>query len=174
MPRTISAQSTPVLKFVLPPVCAVLFGVAAYALWSDGTGLAFRALRATMPVLHQWLLLAVSATAAVSAFGTCPRLKRVQLTDAGLRVSNYFAEADIPFRAIERVSQGRWHPVRPVTIWLRSDNRFGERITFVPVPRSRLAFWREDEVVADLRALAHSGGARLQRPSAALDAKEKS
>jgi hypothetical protein len=167
MPRTISSQSTPVLKFVLPPLCAVLFGVAAYALWSDGTGVAFRALRAAMPVLHQWLLLAVLAMLAGSVFGTCPRLKRVQLTDAGLRVSNYFAETDIPFRAIERISQNRWHHVRPVTVWLRTDSIFGDRITFVPAPRPRLAFWREDEIVADLRALAHTGGARLHRPSAA-------
>lgn len=167
MPRTISSPSTPVLKFVLPPLGAALLGVAADALWSDGTGVAFRALRAAMPVLHQWLLLAVVATAAVSVFGTCPRLKRVQLTDAGLRVSNYFAETDIPFRAIERVSQSRWHHVRPVTVWLRTDSSFGDRITFAPATRSRLAFWREDEVVADLRALAHTGGARLHRPSAA-------
>jgi hypothetical protein len=82
-------------------------------------------------------------------------------------VSNYVAETDIPFRAIERVSQRRWHHVRPVTVWLRTDSRFGDRITFVPAPPSRLTFWREDDIVADLRALAQTGGARLQRSSAA-------
>ena len=158
MQRTLSSRYTALLKFVLPPIWIALVGYAGWQLWADmdvllegDAGAAVLAVR--------WLLLALIAASLVVLFAFVLPLKRVHLTQDGLRISNYRREVTVPFRAIARVRQN-WLPTfRLVMLELRADAELGRRVIFLPAGAPRMAFWRadywrEDDLVSELRRLA--------------------
>jgi hypothetical protein len=86
-------------------------------------------------------------------------LKRVWIVDGGLRVSDYRRTIDVPFRAIESITQLCNNNFRYITIRLREDTAFGRRFTMLPL-KPRMT-WPvpsgEDDIVFELRKLAKLG-----------------
>jgi hypothetical protein len=155
MDRTISAPATPLLKFLLAPAWILGFGWGTYTLWVHPETVEFNGVKGGATRGDQWtFLVALVVGTVMLLYHTLP-LKRAILTPTGLRVSNYREEVFIPFTDIQAVTQGRWLRARAVTVHLRTESALGDTITFMPSTRSRLAFWREDEIVAELRSLAH-------------------
>jgi hypothetical protein len=157
--RTLSVPHTFLLKFVLPPLWIGGFGYGTWQLWlHPGDVLFDRETGAATPAL-QWLFLVLFAVGILVLLAFVVPLKRVRLEPDGLRVSNYFREITVPFSNIERVRQN-WLPTyRLITLDLRTETPLGGRVIFMPAGPLRLAFWRagywrEDEMVAELRALA--------------------
>ena len=151
MERTLSAPMTPIVKFIVPPIWMAGFGYGTYELWKNPADVVFNGIKGAATPTDQWLFLGAFLFGALMLTKYCVPLKRVVLTPDGLRVSNFHSDIFVPFPAIEQVSQGRWIGNRVVTVRLRADTGFGDQITFLPSTASRLAFWREDEVVLELR-----------------------
>ncbi len=80
-------------------------------------------------------------------------LKKVWVGDSGLRVSNFWTQIELPFAAIESITQLTESRLRHVIIELNQETSFGRRITFVPnISRTFWPFgFGEAEIVIDLR-----------------------
>ena len=80
-------------------------------------------------------------------------MKRVCLEGDVLVISNYSTEYRFPLTTVVDVRQGRWFN-RTITIELADPNPFNGAITFIPTGRQRVAPWRDDPLVTELRRLA--------------------
>lgn len=155
MNRTLSTVGTALYKFIFAPVWIMGFGWGTYDMWVHPETVEFNGVKGAITRNDQWLFLAAFVLGTVMVLYFTLPLKRVILTSQGLKVSNYRDEILIPFTAIEAVEQSHWLRARAITVHLRTDTSFGQHITFMPATRTRLAFWRDDEIVAELRQLAH-------------------
>jgi hypothetical protein len=142
------------MKFVLPAIWLPGFVTATILLFSG---------RPTFdqppPGEMKWTFLALTLAGAASLYWFCMRLKRVEMDDNALYVSNYLRETSVPLRDIGEVTENRWVNIRPVTVTFRTDTDFGDSIVFMPTTRW-WRFWREHPVVDELRRA--SERARMQ------------
>jgi hypothetical protein len=164
--RTLSAPSTPLLKFVLPPVWTAIFGYGTFQLWTNPAEVVYNGVRGAATPATQWLFLGAFVVGVLYLAWWCLPLKQVVLAGNSLRISNFRSEVVVPLEAVERVTQSRLLG-RLVTLRLRTDTAFGDRITFLPNTRPGLLFWREDELMGELRELAGIKPAGPHRSSAA-------
>lgn len=67
----------------------------------------------------------------------CGPLKKVQLGDGFLHVSNYIRTIDVPISDISRVTERRWTNPRRIRVEFRHETPFGTRIYFLPTVK----FW---------------------------------
>jgi hypothetical protein len=98
-----------------------------------------------------WPATAISAVVAVFVGGKLWELKRVELRDGVLHVSNYVDSIAIPLRNISKVSGSLL--VHPEFAWIELDRPtiFGTRIVFMPP--GRFLNWGRHPVVERLRAM---------------------
>lgn len=152
MERTLSIQTTLVMKFVLPAVWIPGFGYATYVLWGEPANARSSTVHsAAGAIAERWLFLIAFLVGSGILLWVAKVLRRVVLSEAGLRVSDYFTEVLVPFDAVRAVSQNKlilWGMVR---LDLVRDCGLGRTVQFFPRGGSRWAFWREDEVVSELR-----------------------
>jgi hypothetical protein len=163
MRRSLSSSQTFLIKFALGPVWLALFTAGTLLMFSgrltDTDGL--------MPAPEvRWLFLGATVAGGLFLYWFCMRLKRVDLDDETLYVSNFFREIRVPLRDIEDVSENRWINIRPITVEFRRDTDFGSAIIFMP--RTRWwKFWRPHPVVGEIESAMRSArGLPLQRPDA--------
>lgn len=150
--RTVSSRQTVLMKFVIPPLWTLVFGVAALGLWSTRT--------AGVPIASKVMVLLVWVLGSLLIWRTCVPLKRVQLDGTTLLISDYRSTIRVPAGDIEEITENRWISMHPVTLHFRRPTEFGNEVVFMPKVRV-FAFLGSHPVVAELRALAqntaHSG-----------------
>lgn len=150
--RTISSAQTFLMKVIFP------------ILWIGGfTAFTIAAFAGAIPVTDEngnpggpggkWTLLGVTVGGAAFIYWGCIRLKRVQVDDAMLYVSNYRDEIAVPLRNIVEVTENRWINIHPVTIHFSSETSFGSSVVFMPTVRW-CGFWSSHPIVAELESLA--------------------
>lgn len=66
-------------------------------------------------------------------------LKRVEMDEHFVYVTNYFKTARYPYHQIERIEVGSFPIFHPVTVYLKSKGIFGKKFTFVP-SRQKFSF----------------------------------
>lgn len=148
--QTLSSGQTFVVKFVFPPLWISGFGYGTFALW---TGAAHGRHGMPPPPEMKYLFLAAWLIGTAFIWWLCAPLKRVRMDGRTLLVSNFRKEISIPISDIEDVTENRWINIHPVTIRLRNDTEFGDRITFMPTARM-FGLWSSHPVVAQLRNIA--------------------
>jgi hypothetical protein len=149
MRRTLSSGRTFLLKFVFPTVWVAGFAAGTALLFTAG-GFTDRNGFPTPPEM-KWIFLGVTVAGALVLYWFCIRLKRVDVDEHWLYVSNFTREIRIPLADIEEVTENRWVSSRPVTVQFRRENEFGSEIIFMP--RTRWwKFWRAHPVVGELEA----------------------
>jgi hypothetical protein len=129
MRRNLSSSITFFYKWVFDPVWILGCGFVTCMLWLD----AFRDRAGNPP--DEWIkLLILVGLIAGSAFGIwfSMRLKRVQVDDEAIYVSNYLSEYRIPFIEISHITNNYLYRPQTVTIHLRNSSPFGNRIVFIP------------------------------------------
>lgn len=157
MQRTLSARSTPFLKFALPPIWMAGTGYVVWRLLTDPGTLLGSEVETLTPI--GWILLALIGGSLIVLFAFVAPLKQVRLTESGLAISNYLRETTVPFDAILAIRQN-WLPTfRLITLKLRPEFGWGSRVIFMPAGGQRFAFWRpqyrrQDPLVGELRRLA--------------------
>lgn len=149
MERQFSSRWTFWFKYVQPVLWIWLFGSGAWAESRDPRGRGW-------VIGAAWL-----AGSAVMLWLALP-LKRVRVADDGaLRVSNYWRESVVPLALVADVRQNRWVNPRPIRVRLKAEvPGVGTGFSFIPPTRWRLAAWREDREVAELREMAGLGPVR--------------
>lgn len=136
------------MKFVLPAMWLAGFITATALLFAESP-----AFDPAPPPEMKWMFLTILVAGGTSLYWFCMRLKRVEMDDDALYVSNYLHEASIPLAEIDEVTENRWVNIRPVTVTLRTDTDFGDRVVFMPTTRW-WGFWRGHPVVEELRRAA--------------------
>jgi len=149
--RTLSSGFTFTLKFIFPVLWIGGFGYGTLQLFTHPGEVTYNGVRGGAPPDAKWLFLLMWVLGAATLGWLTARLKRVRIDNDGLLVSNYREEVRVPFAAVTKVTQNRWVNARPITVEFRHETPLGRRATFIPAGRGRFAFWREDEIVAELR-----------------------
>jgi hypothetical protein len=164
MRHTLSSGQTFVMKVVLPIVWIAGFVTATVLLFtasdlSDSNDIP--------PSLQlKWFLLAATMVGGFCWYWWGIRLKRVDVDDQWLYVSNYLREIQVALRDIEEVSENRWVNIRPITVSFRRDTEFGPRIVFMPRVRW-WGFWQAHPAVRELEdAAQRARGLPRARPAA--------
>ena len=88
----------------------------------------------------------------------CGRLKRVQVDDEAIYVSNYWSEVRIPLTEISHYTQSYLSRPPTVTIHLRSTSPVGQRIVFIRHFRWNL--FGTHPTIIELQALCDRANAR--------------
>jgi hypothetical protein len=147
--RPLSSGRTFVTKVVLPTVWLAGFAVATVLLLKT-PGLTDPD-RSLLPPEMKWLFLGGIMLGAWFLYWHCVRLKRVEIDEQWLYVSNFLREIRIPLGDIEEVTENRWVSTRPITVEFRRETEFGSSIIFMPRPRW-WKFWQAHPVVGELEA----------------------
>ena len=147
----LSSRMTFFTKVVMPLAWISIFGAGTVAVWIiDGT-----------PVQMRYAFLLAFLAGTTSFWFFAMPLKQVRVDGGNLYISNFREEISVPLSAVTGVSENRWINIHPVTIHLRTETAFGNKIVFMP--KQRLAFgWTSHPVVNEIRqmAAAASGGGR--------------
>ena len=149
--RNLSSGVSFAFMYLFPIVWILALGVASFLLFFHPQVFVNGPL-GTAPHSAKWVFLAMWFFGGIMSIRQGLKLKRVLLDGGTLVVSNYFHEDRIPLSAIIDVRQGRFD--RTVTIELSDPNPFNGTVSFMPAGRSRVAFWKEDAIVPELRVLA--------------------
>lgn len=153
--RELSSAWTFWAKFVFPVVWISGFGLGTILLWFGS----FHDRNGSMPPPQlKFVFLGVWVVGSSFILWANAGLKRMRAGERRLYVSNYIREICVPFSAILDVKQNRWINSRPITIYFRDATEFGDKATFIPKRRIRIAFWRVDPIVNELKQLADSPG----------------
>ena len=152
------------MKFVFPVVWLGGFTTATVLMFTAGGFTVTDGL--PPPPAMRWLFLAATVLGGLSLYWFCMRLKRVEIDDRWLYVSNYLREIRVPLEQIEGVSENRWVNIRPITVEFRRDTDFGLHISFMPKTRW-WRFWSAHPVVGELEeAVRQARGLPPERPAA--------
>jgi len=148
----LSSPWTFFVKYIFGPLWIVLVAIPAMMLAANPSVFV-----PPPPPALRWLFPAIWIIAATAIVRFNISLKRVELRDGGLYVSNFFREWEILPRDIESVRQSRWVNARPIRVRLRHHiDGLGAGFTFIPSTRLILRFWREDPQVDELRRFAET------------------
>lgn len=145
--RVLSSKQTFFWKFVFPACWALVYGPPAVA------GLLGRSDERFM-----FLFLVVGGSLLAFLFGG--RLKKVELGERVLRVSNYLRTTSVPLTRVaevKRVGLGRWQNIR---IRFTEDTPFGPSIVFLP-PAAFIPFAITHPLVGELQAVVARANADL-------------
>ena len=120
MNRTISSKWTFSSKFVASTILIILFGLGTWAMFYNSK------------VPEIWIFLLVLIFGIALTFWACMRLKKVDLDDVALHISNYRISVEVPLRSVEAISEGV--PISPelVRISFRRPTEFGNKVVFIP------------------------------------------
>ena len=84
--------------------------------------------------------------------GQFMKLKKVEIDEECLYVSNYRQEIKIPFSDVYEVTEMRWLEPFWITLHLVRPSEFGDKIVFAP-PYRYMAFWSRNPLVDELKTL---------------------
>ena len=165
MRRGISSDLTFIYKFVFPFVWIGGFALATIWLFSAG-GSVTDASGNPPPPEMKWLFLLATLAGGAFIYWLCVRLKRVEIDNAALYVSNFLREIRVPLRDIEDVTENRWINIHPVTVHFYRETEFGMSVVFMPTIRW-FAFFTSHPIVGELRDAARRARGESSSPPAA-------
>jgi hypothetical protein len=136
------------MKYVFPALWIGLFGLGTCGLWLG----AFHGRNGDPPLeWMKWLFLVAWLVGTGFILWSCGRLKRVQVDDEALYVSNYWSEVRVPFTEVSHFAQSFLSRPPTVTVHLRSVSPVGERVVFIP--KFRWVVFGTHPIISELQAL---------------------
>ncbi len=125
--QRVSTSATILLKFFIPTFWMVFFGALAIALLISDQGLYGRiSVNALRIGIIVFFLLGVAAL-----YWSVMRLKRVEMDDQFVYVTNYFKTFRYPYHNVEKMTESDYLFFRSIHIHLKKAGQFGKKITFV-------------------------------------------
>ena len=126
--QNVSSSLTVFLKFAFPTCWIVFFGAMTIALWFVDSGPVAGMEAGTFRlVLSIFFLLGVAAL-----YWTVMGIKRVEMDDHFIYVTNYFKNIRYPYHQIEKIEEKDYYFFRTVHIHLKQAGQFGKKVTFIP------------------------------------------
>ena len=103
------------------------------------------------PAAVGWQFMVMWMVGSLFIWWFCMRLKRVQMDDEVLYISNYLEEIRVPLKDVTGVSENRIVNSHPVTLKFGNKTRFGFSVVFVPKVRLFSVF-SPHPVVSEIQA----------------------
>ena len=144
--KNVSSILTLGIKIFFPTLWLVFFGAMTAAIWLSedaNSGLA------GIPAFKIGLATFFFCGATLLYF-TAMTIKRVEMDEHFVFVSNYFKHARYPYHNILSFKQQDWLLFRTVTVQFKTAGIFGKKITFVPSGRRLSRFLAEHVEAATL------------------------
>jgi len=148
--KTISSSQTFLMKVIFPVLWITFFGFGTVSAWR---GTMHAKSGGPVPPEMKWVFLGAWIVGTTFILQSVTGLKRVAVDSKNLYVSNYRRDIVIPLTMVSDVTENRWINIHPVTIHLRNDSEFGQKISFMPTSRF-FGGWSSHPVVAELQQLA--------------------
>jgi hypothetical protein len=143
------------MKCVFPIFWIGFFGLATCGMWFA----AFRDRNGNPPPdFTKWIFFVGWLVGTAFILWLCGRLKRVQVDDEALYVSNYWSEARIPLTEVSHFTQSYMSRPPTVTIHLRSMSAVGQRIVFIP--KFRWVLFGTHPIIIELQELCDRANAK--------------
>jgi hypothetical protein len=149
MRRRISSAQTYFMKFVFPVLWNISCGIGVLVFFGVIDVDWFKILQPIPPEM-KWFGLGVWAYGNVMCFLINFRLKRVEIDDENLYISNYVSEEVVPLLNVADVSESRMMNPRPITIRFHESTEYGNRIVFLAKQQWFDFFWTRHPVVAEI------------------------
>lgn len=134
----LSSRLTFLYKFIFPTLWILGFAGGTLAM-----------LRSGEPMAAGFAVATLAGTLFLSV--TCFPLKSVIAAQDGIVVSNFVRQVKVPYDEIVSVNENKWLNTHDITISLRSNSAFGQKIRFQPYSEFTLRFWRDHPSVLLLR-----------------------
>lgn len=129
----ISSNLTLFYKLFFPTFYASFLGAVTIAALTLGG----------VPMLTRILLAAFYVGSLTLLAFTVLRLKRVEIDDQFVHVTNYFRHFRYPYHNIEKIVEKDYRVFRTATIYFHQPGFFGKTATFVPSGSLYNLFWNE-------------------------------
>ena len=137
--QRVSTNLTLFYRFFIPIFWIVLFGSMTAAVF-----LSPKAAYGSIPGPQFRLgLLIFFLSGALMLFFTLLQLKRVEMDDHFVYVTNYFKNFRYPYHNIEHIHETKFFFLQLVTITLKVKGSFGKKIAFIASNRLYHSFWKE-------------------------------
>jgi hypothetical protein len=152
----LSSRWTYFLKFIFGPLWILLLGFLALAAVIAPQKVFAGPQGEPPPPGLQWIVVVIWAIGSAGIMRFTMPLKRVELRDGRLSVSNYRRQWELLPHDIHSVRQSRWVNGRPIRVTLRHDvDGLGTNFMFIPPTRAPFfRFWRDDPQVDELHRFA--------------------
>jgi hypothetical protein len=108
----------------------------------------------TSPAARAITCLAIGALA-VYQFRFASKLKRVEMDNHNLFISDGARQIVVPLVEVREVTENRWWHAHPVTIHFRHDTAFGPRVVFLPIMTDQWVWFSRHPVVEQIE---HAAG----------------
>jgi len=145
----LSSKWTPFYKFVLPVLVTGGMGLGAWRVYGHPQEVN---LPPGLPPAYGWvLMLAIAVMVAAFLWLTLAPIKKVELDDGSLVISNYRTEIRVPLEMVEKIDDRSMTNPKRYTITFREPTDFGQRIVFLEPMVWTMNPWHEAEEIAELR-----------------------
>ncbi|HOY17461.1 MAG TPA: hypothetical protein PLC89_09220 [Haliscomenobacter sp.] len=136
----ISSNLTLAYKFVLPIFWLVLMGSTTAAILI----VKFAGVGNTSPLVIRGVMLFIFLSGALFLALTLMRLKRIEVGEEGVYVTNYFKNVRYPFSEVEGITVTSFFIFSVGTLHLKGKGSFGQHIPFIPSPSRFYSFFEEN------------------------------
>lgn len=136
----ISSNLTLVYKIVLPIFWIVFMGGTTVAILVSK----FAGIGNTSPWTVRAVMLFVFLSGVAFLALTLMRLKRVEVGQEGVYVTNYFKNVRYPFSEVDGITVTSLLIFSVATLHLKGKGSFGKSITFIPSPSRFYTFFEEN------------------------------
>jgi len=135
----VSTNLTLFYKFFIPVFWLVFFGSVTVAslLYS------FEYIGQIPASTFRLIMVLIFLSGAVTLYITLLRLKRVEMSEDFIYVTNYFKNFRYPYHNVEGIRTSRFFFFRIATLTLREPGSFGKNILFIPSSHRFQAFFEE-------------------------------
>lgn len=138
--QRISTNLTLFYKFFIPTFFLAFFGAFTLASFSM-----------SIPMLVRLLIISILLGSIALFYFTVFRLKRVEIDEQFIYVTNYFKHFRYSLDSIEKILERDFLLFRIATIHLHQAGRFGKKLIFVPSGSLYNDFWKNHpELMVDL------------------------
>ena len=142
MSRTISSSGTIFNKFILPGFFLGIWWICTVAAFIDNDD-------------FKWQGLFFGLAISLFFYWSCIRLKKVELDNQYIYVSNYLKKILIPLSEIEKISEIKFFNPHYIWITFKHRTKFGKIIMFMPKGWNTYVF-KSHPLVKELRAIINS------------------
>ena len=152
MSTPLSSRSTFTYKVILPVVVigSLIFGGTIPLLL--GPGSPYVHLNGMSPVGFLLLMLVAAIPAMAVLWVTILPLKKVELADDELLISNYRYEIRVPLSQVKAIDGPSLTNPKTYTIKFESPTEFGDAVMFLPPVPFTMMLFTEPEVIGELRS----------------------
>ena len=143
------------MKWVFPVLWIGGFGAGTCALWLAS----FRDLgKNPPPEFMKWTFLAAWLIGTGFIVWFCGCLKRVQVDEEALYISNYWSEVRIPLTEVSHFTRSYMSRPPTVTVHLRTLSPVGQHVVFIP--KFRWVLFGTHPIITELQALCDRANAK--------------